>query len=229
MPRVDPALIIQRCRLFARVGEAARQRLVAMARPVALVRGTQVFRQDDPCPGIYVVGSGLVRIFKMSPAGKDHTLHLAGPGQTFAEVASLGRFPCPAWAEAIEDTAAALLPDDQVQALLDADHRLCRDLLVGMGMWVHHLTGLLEDIVLRDAAGRLARHLLERSSGSAGRIALPAALRHLASHLNLTPETLSRTLRRLIDAGLVLRDADGLAVLDPAGLQAVADGVGPAY
>lgn len=226
---MDPARIIERCRLFARVEPAARTALVAMARPAAFAKGQAIFRQDDPCPGIYVVGSGLVRIYKLSPAGKDHTLHLAGPGQTFAEVASLGRFPCPAWAEAIEDTAAALLPDDAVQGLLDTDHRLCRDLLVGMGMWVHHLTGLLEDIVLRDAAGRLARHLLERSGGRDGRVALPAALRHLASHLDLTPETLSRTLRRLIDAGLVRRDADGLAVLDPAGLRAVADGIGPAY
>lgn len=226
---MEPALVIRRCRLFARVAPAARDRLEALARPAVFAKGQAIFRQDDPCPGIYVVGTGLVRIFKLSPAGKDHTLHLAGPGQTFAEVASLGRFPCPAWAEAIEETVAALLPDDGVQALLDADHRLCRDLLVGMGMWVHHLTGLLEDIVLRDAAGRLARHLLERSGGAEGRVALPAALRHLASHLNLTPETLSRTLRRLIDAGLVVRDADGLAVLDPAGLQEIADGVGPAY
>lgn len=226
---MDPAAIIQRCRLFARVTPEARRRLVEISRPVALARGQQVFRQDDPCPGIFVVGTGLVRIFKIAPSGKDHTLHLAGPGQTFAEVASLGCFPCPAYAEAIEDTVAVLLPDAQVQELLAADHRLCRDLLVGMGAWVHHLTGLLEDIVLRDAAGRLARHLLERSGGADGRVALPSALRHLASHLNLTPETLSRTLRRLIDAGLLSRDGEGLAVLDPAGLRAVADGVGPEY
>ncbi|MCK6486999.1 MAG: Crp/Fnr family transcriptional regulator [Planctomycetes bacterium] len=226
---MEPAAIIQRCRLFARVEPAARSALVAIARPVSLAKGHTVFRQDDPCPGIYVVGTGLARIFKIAPSGKDHTLHLAGPGQTFAEVACLGCFPCPAWAEVIEDTAAVLLPDAQVQELLAADHRLCRDLLVGMGAWVHHLTGLLEDIVLRDAAGRLARHLLERSAGVDGRVVLPSALRHLASHLNLTPETLSRTLRRLIDAGLLARDAEGFTVTDPLALRAVADGVGPEY
>jgi CRP/FNR family transcriptional regulator len=96
-----------------------------------------------------------------------------------------------------------------------------------MGAWVHHLTGLLEDIVLRDAAGRLARYLLERAGSVDGKVVLPAALKHLASHLNLTPETLSRTLRRLIDHGLLSKGGDGFVVEDHEGLRAVADGIGP--
>ena len=225
---MPPDQIINRCRLFMRVQPAARASLLAIAQPVHLDRGQTVFREGDPCPGIFVVGSGIVRIYKLAPSGKDHTLHLAGPGQTFAEVASLGCFPCPAYAEAVEDTECVLLPDDPVQALLAADHQLCRDLLIGMGAWVHHLTGLLEDIVLRDAAGRLARYLLERAGSVDGKVVLPAALKHLASHLNLTPETLSRTLRRLIDNGLLSKGETGFVVEDHDGLRAVADGLGPA-
>jgi CRP-like cAMP-binding protein len=224
---MSPDQIINRCRLFMRVQPTARASLLAIAQPVNLNRGQTVFREGDPCPGIFVVGSGIVRIYKLAPSGKDHTLHLAGPGQTFAEVASLGCFPCPAYAEAVEDTACVLLPDEPVQGLLAADHQLCRDLLIGMGAWVHHLTGLLEDIVLRDAAGRLARYLLERAGSVDGKVVLPAALKHLASHLNLTPETLSRTLRRLIDHGLLSKGGDGFVVEDHEGLRAVADGIGP--
>jgi CRP/FNR family transcriptional regulator len=222
---MDTSAIIDRCRLFARVNPERRARLAAIAVRQELVRGRIVFRQDDPPPGIYVVGSGLVRVYKLAPSGKEHILHLAGPGQTFAEVAVMGQFNCPAFAEVVDDAEVALLPTESVSSLLRADHQLCLELLVGMSAWVHHLTGLLEDIVLRDAAGRIARHLLN-CAGDQGVVVLPGLKKHLASHLNLTSETLSRTLRRFTDAGwLEALDDQRMRVTDVEALQAVCDGM----
>ena len=96
-------------------------------------------------------------------------------------------------------------------------------------LWVRHLVGLLEDIVLRDATGRVARHLLKVGSGIAGAaFELPMLKKDLASHLNLTSETFSRTLRRLVDAGLIAQsDNNRLKVLNREGLQKIAEGLAP--
>ena len=84
---------------------------------------------------------------------------------------------------------------------------------------------------LGDAAGRLARFLLELSeskSAADGAIELPGLKRHVASQLNLTSETFSRTLRRLIEAGLVAElDAGRVRLLQPKKLRQVADGLFP--
>jgi len=86
----------------------------------------------------------------------------------------------------------------------------------------------MEDVVLRDAAGRLARYLLDAEAGQDGLIELPTLKRHLASHLNLTSETFSRTLRRLVDGGLIAEpDGSHVRVLDRDGLQKVAEGLAP--
>ena len=102
--------ILHSCRLFLGVNARGFQRLATIARICRFEKGQIVFRDGQECPGVYVLGSGLVRVFKTSPNGKEHVLHMIGPGNTFAEVAAIGGFHCPASAEAIADTTCALLP-----------------------------------------------------------------------------------------------------------------------
>lgn len=218
--------IVQRCRLFARLQPAARARLAAQAELRELPAGTTIFRQGDPCPGMYIVGSGMVRVFKLAPSGKEQVLHLAGPGATFAEAAVIGGFACPAFAEAVESSAVAVIPSAAFQAFLKSDHQACIDLLGGLAGWLHHVVDLLEDLTLRDAAGRLARHLIQHA-GEGGRVELPSMRKHLAGQLNLTPETLSRTLRRLDQDGCISAEREAIIVIDPQRLSAVAEGLYP--
>jgi CRP/FNR family transcriptional regulator len=85
---------------------------------------------------------------------------------------------------------------------------------------------LLEDVVLRDATGRLARFLLESELDEDGLVRLPGLKRYVASHLNLTSETFSRTLGRLIEAGLVVDlDNNRVQIRDRERLQALSDGM----
>ena len=51
------------------------------------------------------------------------------------------------------------MPLDRFRTALEEDHPFCLGMMVGMSQWVHHLVGLLEDVALRDATGRLARFL----------------------------------------------------------------------
>lgn len=215
--------ILHDCQLFAQLKPASFERLRAMGRTRTFRKGETIFREGDPCPGIYVVGSGLVRVYKTAPNGKEHVLHMVGPGNTFAEVAAIGGFDCPAHAEAVSQSTCALLPADLVRKALAEDHPLCLDLMTGLTFWVKHLISLMEDIVLRDALGRLARYLLDTPRAADGTIELPSLKRHLASHLNLTSETFSRTLSRLIESGIVAElEGNRLELRDVERLRAVA-------
>ena len=217
--------ILHGCELFSCVEPPGFARLVAIARLCRFRRGELIFREGDACPGVYVLGSGQVRVFKTAAGGKEHVLHIVGPGHTFAEVAAVGGFNVPASAEAVADTVCALLPLERFRQALAEDHALCVGMMTGMTLWVRHLVNLMEDVVLRDAAGRLARFLLSAPASPAGTIELPALKRHLASHLNLTSETFSRTLRRLVEAGLIAEvDNTHVRLLDRDALNQVAEG-----
>ncbi|MGD0835038.1 MAG: Crp/Fnr family transcriptional regulator [Polyangia bacterium] len=221
---MDKAAILANCSLFQGVSPAHHRRLVEMARKAALPAGTLVFKPGDPCPGIYCVGIGSVRIYRLGASGKEHTLHLAGPGQTFAEVAVIGQFACPAYAEVTQTAQCALLPREGILAMIRDDHAFCIELLVGMSQWVRQLTGRLEDMVLRGADGRVARHLLQAKADSRGAVGLEGRKKHIASQLNLTSETYSRVLRRLVDAQVVeIVDGRRLRILDKASLQILSE------
>jgi CRP/FNR family transcriptional regulator, dissimilatory nitrate respiration regulator len=199
-PRPD---VLAVCPLFASVEGEGRERLSSMALRRTYRRGHTIFHEGQACPGLFVVEKGLVRIAKMSPTGREHVLHLVEPGGTFAEVAVIGGFPCPATAQALQATTCIVFPARAFMAALHQDHALCLQLLGGMSRWVHQLVHLLEDIVLRDAAGRVANYLLKIPAADGAPVTLPTHKRHLANHLNLTSETLSRVFRRLTDLGLI--------------------------
>lgn len=218
--------ILLACRMFSRVQPEGFARLVGMARLCRFAAGESVFRQGQDCPGIFVVGSGLVRVFKIAANGKEHVLHMVGPGNTFAEVAALGGFACPAHAESVAPTVCVLLPADRICKAIEEDHPLCVELLQGLTVWVRHLVDLVEDVVLRDAIGRIARYLLGVEADSQGTIELPTLKRYVANHLNLTSETFSRTIRRLTDAGLVVQTEPAkLRLLDRDQLRRIAEGL----
>ncbi len=104
---LNVADILHECKLFAAVQAAGFQRLAVIARLKKFKKGETIFREGEECPGVYVVGKGMVRVFKTGPGGKEHVLHIVGPGGTFAEVAAIGGFDVPASAEAIAPTLCA--------------------------------------------------------------------------------------------------------------------------
>ena len=227
------AEILQRCRLFSNVPEASFQRLAVMARIRSYEKGRTIFREGDPCPGAFIVGEGLVRVYKIAPNGKEHVLHMVDPGETFAEVAAMGPFSCPANAQAAVPSICALLPLEPFRKALESDHDLCLGMMAGLTLWVRHLVGLMGDVVLRDAAGRVARYLLQQSPDREGldqgnTVRWPALKRHVANHLNLTSETFSRTLRRLAQAGLIAESGNNrVELLDVEQLRQVSKGFFP--
>jgi CRP/FNR family transcriptional regulator, dissimilatory nitrate respiration regulator len=220
--------ILHNCPLFSHVPQSGFRRLATMARLCNFRKGQLIFREGEECPGVYVLDTGQVRVFKSGSGGKEHVLHIVEPGGTFAEIASIGGFALPASAQSLVKSTCVLLPSAPFRKLLDDDPATTKAMLLGLTHWVRHLVNLMEDLVLRDAAGRIARLLLDAKPVGESTVKLPGLKRHLASHLNLTSETFSRTFRRLIDAGMIAEEKNNqVELINKKALRRVAEGFFP--
>jgi CRP/FNR family transcriptional regulator len=221
----DIESLLRRCELFASAAGQSLQRLAGTAQPASFASGQQVLQQNEPCPGLYIVETGFVREFKKRADDKQHTLQLVGPAGALGTMAAIGDFLSPASAEAVAETQAYLFSGPSFRAALSHDHELCRAVLSGVTIQSRHLVNLIEDVVLRDAVGRLAHYLLELPAGPDGVSQLPTLKRYVASHLNITCETFSRTMRRLVQSGMISQPSlEEVRILDRDRLMLLAAG-----
>ena len=87
--------ILKQCHLFAGTSEADRQLLLSISKTRDCNRGELLFEEGQVADGFYVVVSGKVKVFKLSPDGRERILHVIHPGSSFADAAIFddGVFP----------------------------------------------------------------------------------------------------------------------------------------
>ena len=107
--------------LFSGLGPKELAALAAVAEVRRYARGQDIFFSGDPAEGFFSVASGKVRIYQTSLAGKEHILHVFGPGEVFAEVAVFAGGVYPANAQAMEDGECLFFPRERFRKLLAED------------------------------------------------------------------------------------------------------------
>jgi len=176
-------------------------------------KGELLFCEGDEAAGFYIVASGKVKIYKLSPEGKERILHIVHPPGTFAEAAIFGDGLYPAYAEPLEPTTLLFFPKDQFLQLLHSQSRIAINMIGGLSRFLRQFASQIEELTFKDVPARLARYLLDLA-GEASEFSLPISKSQLASNLGTVSETLSRTFRKLSDEGYIQVDGKQITIRD---------------
>jgi CRP/FNR family transcriptional regulator, dissimilatory nitrate respiration regulator len=189
-------------------------------------RGQMVFSEGDEGTGFYLVVSGRIKIYKLSPEGKEQIMHIFGPGQPFAEVPVFGGSHYPANAEAMESCELYFFPKKGFISLIQENPSLAMNMLASLSQRLKQFSNLIESLSLKEVPGRLASYLLYLSdkNGSIDEFKLDIAKSQLASLLGTIPETLSRILSKMGSRELVEIDGPRIIILDRESLEDLAEG-----
>jgi CRP-like cAMP-binding protein len=191
-------------------------------------KGETIFSEGEDGNGFYVVITGRVKIFKLSPEGKEQILHFFGPGEPFGEVPVFAGQQFPANAEAMEESRIFFFPRKSFVDLVKRNPSLALNMLAVLSKRLRRFAALIDDLSLKEVPGRLAAYLLYLSDQNKGSKDLELAITkaQLASLLGTIPETLSRILGKLGSQGLIETDGRRIRILDEEGLRDLAESGG---
>lgn len=222
---MDPILkLLSSVGLFRGLPDEQIQALARIAVEKKYGRNETIFTEGQPADGFYLVAGGSVKVYKVSPEGKEHILHIFGAGHPIGEVPMFtgGRFP----ANALCLKASRLLFFRRAAfvELISNNPSMAMNMLGVLSMRLREFTVQIENLSLKEVPGRLATYLLLLSGEQAQPdvVQLPISKGQLASLLGTIPETLSRIFARMAEAGMITVTGRRIALHDRSTLEDLA-------
>jgi CRP-like cAMP-binding protein len=186
-------------------------------------RNEMLFQKGDLPDGLHVVVMGQVKLSIPAHNGSEKVVHMAGPGMSFGEAVMFLDRPYPVSALATQDSIVLMVDKSTILNAINTSPALARKMLASLSMRLHELIDDMETCTMRSSAQRVVCYLTQMGHCEAGNqyvVALNTSKQTVASQLNLAPETFSRVLSQLTEAGLIQVKGRSITVLDRERLKA---------
>ena len=217
--------VLRKTPIFASLSEVEMHALCARVNNRNFRHGELLFNEGDRCSGLFLVASGKIRIFKLSPSGREQVLAVEGPGSSFAELPVFDGGNYPASASALEDAEVLFISRRDFQNLCREHPEVALKVIAVVGSRLRRLVGIIEDLSFTTVRHRLIALILRltQASGTASkegiRVELTKTHQDLAAELGTVRELVSRNLSRLQAEGFLEVDGRRIIVKDLAGLK----------
>ena len=189
---------------------------------VTYAKGQEIFGPGRGGGLVYIVRAGCVRLYKPLPDGRQVNLGLLGPNTVFAQEDAYDGLATGAAAEALVDSTLAVVEAGELAALIAESPELAAAVGAGMTRRLTELQTLVEHLLVRDTAVRLATTLLTLAKGfgrptadGLAAIALPLTHQALANMIGSNRVTVTRKLLELQGQGLVRSLGRNALAVDP--------------
>ncbi|MDR3580954.1 MAG: Crp/Fnr family transcriptional regulator [Oryzomonas sp.] len=192
-------------------------------------KGESLFSEGDEATGFYLLISGSIKLCRLSHDGREKVLHFVQPRETFAEAAFFGDGRYPAEARALAAGEALYLPKEGFLELMAGNPNFALNLVVSLSLMLRQFARQIQELSFADVTSRLASFLVrlssEKSSSYGGITYIDLGVRkgELASRLGTASETISRTLRKLKDEGIIEVQGSRVVILQMEKLQKLSE------
>jgi CRP/FNR family transcriptional regulator, anaerobic regulatory protein len=182
---------------FDRLSTGARTLLAQGAIRKNALDGASIMHKGQPASGAYVVLSGRLRVYTITPSGTEATLYRVEPGETcvLAINCLFNDLLYPAWVQAEGATHVAIIPGPLYRQLF-AQEPAIQDLTV------HALSSLVYLLLHASSEGELK-----------------ITQQQLAGHLGTTREVVARLMQGLVADGYVKSQRGRITIRDLFGLR----------
>ena len=225
MPSIGEELQVRR----SRRQPAPKSAVVAPASGTATVTfrsGQEVFGTTSGHGMVYIVRAGCVRLYKKLPSNRSINLGIMGPNTVFTQEDGTNGIASGTVAEAMVDSTILIVPVDELESVIASSPELAAAMVTGMTRRLTEMQTLVEHLLVRDTAIRLAVTLMNSplrfgrpSVDGMTAITIPLTHHGLANMIGSNRVTVSRKLLDLQRAGLMRQLGRNAISVDIAGMR----------
>ena len=183
-------------------------------------RGRVFFTPGETGEVLFILKSGRVNLYRMTPEGKKLVIATIEPGTVFGEMSLIGQGMFDSFAEAAEDCTLCVMSRVDVDRLLREHPSVSVRLLELLARRLRETQERLQDVAYKSVPARIATTLLRLSREGEE----PVRLSHqdIAEMVGTYRETATRILNELRAEGMIELKRMRIVVLDADTLDAVA-------
>lgn len=195
--------------LFAELNVRQIRKVTEISETAACNKNDVLFNDGDIYKGFYILLKGMIMVFKYSTLGKESVLHIVKPLAAFADVPLFEGGNYPATAQALEDSVLIFIPKESFLSLIKEEPEISLKMISGFAKRLKEMTNKFENFTSKEVINRLAEYLLKEIKNSNNiklakpLIRLSVPKKTIAAYLGTITETLSRTLKRMQDEGII--------------------------
>lgn len=185
---------------FDDLPDAILQEIAAHMQLRALERGEVLFWEGDPCAGLHIIEKGSIKLYRISPQGRQYIIRVLQEGDTCNEVPAFDSGTNPVNVETLEKSKVWVIDDAILRSLVRLHPDFALKVLSNFGKNLRGLVHMVSEMAFYQVTNRLAR-LISKLPTDASRPHWTQE--QLAAQLGTVREVVARSLKELERSGAI--------------------------
>ena len=175
-------------------------------------RGEMLFWEGDPCAGLHIIEEGSVKLYRISPQGRQYIIRVLQEGDTCNEVPAFDGGTNPVNVETLEKSKVWVVDDETLRSLVRTHPDFALKVLSNFGKNLRGLVRMVSEMAFYQVTNRLARLISELPTDDARP---PLTQEQLAAQLGTVREVVARSLKELERSGAIRIEDRRIHIADP--------------
>ena len=207
---------------FAGLNADALGVLLDSARERDFAKGEFLLQEGDPCPGLFVLKSGSVKLYRTSLTGDEQIMRVVHSGGCFECAPLFDKGPNPVSAQALEPSKAIFIPTASFNSLVSNYPEVALQLVPILAMRLRDFLNTIEDFSFKTVSRRIAKLLVQLGERQDEERQLPLSApitqHHLACIVGCSRQVLNGYLQELVRKGIIKIEKRRIIVIKPESL-----------
>ena len=153
--------ILKRCGLFEKLSNDQIQLIESRSRARKFAKGSVIYLPSDQSDSVMLVVSGRIKLYHLTPDGKQALLGIIDPGELFGELAILADSQREEFAECMEPAHIVAIPRSVMQQLMESHPDVSLGVTRLIGLRQRRIERRLKSLLFRSNRDRLIHLLVE--------------------------------------------------------------------